>query len=234
MDLVLTDPPYNIRREQNRPNSSHDVLSKQDMVKFVDLVDGTLVRGGHAVVYCSFLQFHQWFKAFSSVTEEETEHDAVDPEITKTVEKQVFTIEQKPLTFTRARGNYTSNPAGRRLTHMSMTEIAIHVWRNGLPGQEMLDRVNYNVGQYVPSTLPGWTCTTDNIPRLTAVEKVYSDTRGENNRRLLLRPEQKTLASLKTTIDKYSQPGGLVMDQFAGWFSTARACMLLPRHRRSV
>lgn len=40
------------------------------MRSFVDMVDIVLVRGGHAVLFSSFAQFHQWCTEFMTMMEE--------------------------------------------------------------------------------------------------------------------------------------------------------------------
>ena len=234
VDFVLTDPPYNIRRTKERPNSDYDSLSEEDMRGVVDVVDAVLVKGGHAVVFCSFAQFPDWCAEFMTLTEDVDVVESVEQDEPGNVEKPVFTVESTPLKFIRARGNYQANPVGKRLTHASMVEVAVHLWKNGLDGSDMLGKVDYSVGSYVPSTLPGWTDTIDNIPRIPAAEVVYSEEVGENGKRLRLCPEQKSVAVMKTLVAQYSAPGGLVLDPFCGTFAVAKACLSLPQHRRCV
>ena len=49
-----------------------------------------------------------------------------------------------------------------------------------------------------------------------------------------LRAEQKPILLLQELISRFSQPGDVVVDFFAGTFSTAAACLTLPNHRRFV
>ena len=49
----------------NQDNSGHDRLSQEDIDEVVDLIDSTIVPGGHAVVFCSFLQFRGWYDSFA-------------------------------------------------------------------------------------------------------------------------------------------------------------------------
>ena len=74
----------------------------------------------------------------------------------------------------------------------------------------------------------------DNFQRLHNSEIVLMDVRGENNKRLMLRPEQKSEAVLKSIISKFTHPGELVCDPFGGALSTARACLQLPLQRRCI
>jgi len=64
--LVLIDPPYNIRRERRRENSSYDHLFPDDMNKVIQLVDDLLRPGGHCIIFCSVQQFPEWSNAFNT------------------------------------------------------------------------------------------------------------------------------------------------------------------------
>lgn len=61
--LIITDPPYNTRRQKNRPNSEHDVFTIEDIVKFVNFIKLVLNPGEHAIIFCSHLQFNSWYGA---------------------------------------------------------------------------------------------------------------------------------------------------------------------------
>lgn len=50
----------------------------------------------------------------------------------------VFTMEQNPLHFVCAIGNFLQNPSFLRLGHTSKVESAVHLWRNGNPMRENL------------------------------------------------------------------------------------------------
>lgn len=48
------------------------------------------------------------------------------------------------------------------------------------------------------------------------------------------RPEQKSAAGVKDIVRTFSQPVHVVLDPCVGTFATAKACMMLPRHRRFI
>lgn len=58
--LVLIDPPYNIRREDPRDNADCDHLLPTDISKVVQLVDDLLRSAGHAIVMFFVQQFPVW------------------------------------------------------------------------------------------------------------------------------------------------------------------------------
>lgn len=100
--------------------------------------------------------------------------------------------------------------------------------------REILGLVDYKRGGYIPSTVLGWTNTVDNIPSLTASEKLYIDKVRNNSCSLLHQPEHKSPAVLKTILRKYSQPVDLVFDLFSSSLSTERACLLMWQHGRRL
>ena len=234
VQLVMTDPPWNYRRERKLDNSEHDVLSDEDMKRVVDAIIEVLAPGGHVIIFCSAYQFRRWVQLFSSKRVKVIDYDEDDPDKEVIVEKKPFEVERNPLYFQRAPGFYQATPSARRLTHLSTTEQAIHVWRTGCSAADNFSRVNYERGGFVPSRHKGYTDCIDNIPRLTPQEKVYTDEVNSNDRPKMLRPEQKSVALLKTIISKYSQPGDIVFDPFAGSYSTGRSCMSLLSHRRCI
>ena len=236
VDLILTDPPYNIRNEKEKPNSDYDTFPDEDFLNFTEFADETLAPGGQAVIFCSFMQFSTWVNNFRSIIETVQEQDDKDASKIVTENKRVFTVEDIPLKFMRTKGYYNTTPAGRRLNHMSMGEIAMHAWKkNGVSYTDILNRVNYTAPPYVPSSFPGWTDTIDNIPRLPKNEVVYQtgpSTTG--SRRPMVRPEQKNVSLMKTLLAKYCPAGGMVCDPFSGTFAVAKACISLPEHRKCV
>ena len=68
--LVLTDPPFNHRRESGRSNSDHDSLSSSQLKKAAVVVDQLLMIGGNAVIFTSPIQFRGWHKALKTVSGE--------------------------------------------------------------------------------------------------------------------------------------------------------------------
>ena len=64
VQLILTDPPYNIRRQLNAENSNYDVLTVHDMNDIVTQVSSMLLRGGHGHIFCASLQFETWYRMF--------------------------------------------------------------------------------------------------------------------------------------------------------------------------
>lgn len=134
----------------------------------------------------------------------------------------------------RAPGKFPSTPAGRRLTNQCMTENDVHLWQNGKTTMKKQVLLDYGRGSFVPSRNLGWTETIEKIAHLMGREKSYTDRLDKYKRPLLIQPEQKGMAVMKYLVDKYSQPGDLVYDPFAGSYPTGRVCLSLPLHSRYI
>jgi hypothetical protein len=64
--LVLTDPPYNTRREYGAGNSDYDKLSLSTMKEAADVIEKLLRPHGHAFIFCSFQQAMEWRSVLES------------------------------------------------------------------------------------------------------------------------------------------------------------------------
>ncbi|MEM1002550.1 MAG: DNA methyltransferase, partial [Bacteroidota bacterium] len=236
VDLLLTDPPYGTRKELKKPNSGHDELTAEDMKNFAKFAGRVLKPGGHGIIFCSDLQFKDWFLTLSKIREEEPDYEADDSgAVMKSVAK--FKVESISLNFIRAPGYYQSNPVRNNLTHASVVERAIHFWRRGESLSEERKKVDYASTSSSSSTYPGWTNVVTNVQRPTAEEIVYMKDNNENGNaanRIMVRPEQKGILWMSNLIEKFSKPGDLVVDCFSGTFSVAKACFLLSKHRRFI
>ena len=203
VQLVLTDPPYNSRRELASHNSDHDVLHDADMVLFAEITVRMLRCGGHAIIFCDAQQFPAWTSAFNKYSSA----------------KEVA-VDSMPLVITRHPRAFTQDPLWKSTTLTNMHEFAVHVTKlgAGLTGHRM---VNYRRFNYVPSHQEGYTNSVTGVPKLKAGEGLLLD----DGR--LLRPEQKPLPLLQELVARFSQPGDIVVDCFAGTYSTAAACLAM-------
>lgn len=61
VSLLITDPPYNTRNEQDIFNSTYDVLSEEKMVVVAEIEAKVLNPGGHVHLFCSAYQFRFLF-----------------------------------------------------------------------------------------------------------------------------------------------------------------------------
>ena len=233
---VITDPPYGIRQQNlpTRNDVSYDELSTSEMAAFVRLLETVLTTGGHGHIFCSFDQFPQWKQLLRAVSRVEQDHDDENP--AKTIRKRIrtFKVEKVPLQYVNSYGNYNRNPNLPSLTHMSMTQSAVHFWSAGLPYDQSLKTIDYSDKGFVQSSLPPTSNTTDNIPKLTGQEVVYKTDPDNPGPRQRLRAEQKGIDQMKMIVSKFCPAGETVLDPFAGTYSTAKACLSLNKHRRCI
>lgn len=59
-DLFLADPSYDILHERGKSSPFYDVITKQDISDMLDLAEGILRPGRHALFFCSPLHFPDW------------------------------------------------------------------------------------------------------------------------------------------------------------------------------
>lgn len=223
VQLVLTDPPYNIRRVRGDENSDYDHMTVQDMMEFVDLVGLVLRPGGHGIIFCSYQQHRRWVKLFS-----EKMVDNEDEE-----KSSMFAVDPTPLITVRHSNHFTGNPVRSSCGLMNSAEYAVHVKKNGLRFSDELKMVNYRGFNHIKSTMQGFRNVIDNVKRLVPGEQVrmWDD---ELNKSMPLRCEQKSIALMQELICRFSQPNDIVLDTFAGTFSTAVASVQLSQPRRFI
>ena len=239
-DLILTDPPYNSRFAQDRDNSDHDQFNDEDMERFVQFCRKVMSFGSHAHIFCSALQFSTWVELFNQPEfgKFTKVHDSDDSDVDgdeDEMEGQVFSVEPIPLHYTKQRGYYNTDPRLQRLSHLSVVEQAVHVWKNGMVFQCALEKINYGRSGTIRSVHPGTCNEMNNIPRVPNNEKIFLPSHSKQmGPRQMLRPEQKSRQWMMDIIEKFTKPGDLVVDPCAGTFSVAMACMLMPKHRKFV
>ena len=255
VDLILTDPPFNTRRQTKSRNSAHDNLQYVQMEKVASLAARVLKPGGHGVIFCSDLQFGDWYNVLVKETVDDSDENGSEqrPPSTSSA-KSVFVVEKKSLCFLRKPGYYNNGPNRHPNVHVNMEEMAVHFWKRGGASSSVNRAVNYHHTSLTGSTYPLWTNVMTNIPRPTAEETIYvpqepetqsregpGEQQGEEQpatsaegKKVLLRPEQKADIWLMDLVAKFSPAGGRVVDLFAGTYSVARACMKLPKHRQYI
>ena len=216
VQLVLTDPPYNHRRENGQSNSSHDVLTEDDMKETVDTVLEMNRDGGHVVIFTSPRQFRDWAVLFSELKSDEGEVE--------------YKVDPHPLVLINSPGHYFGNVRKKTTALFPVTQWSMHCTKTGLPSQEAFDLVAYSNHGHTGSRYPGWTNVIDNVDRLQPGEALRAKALGSSTA-TMVRPEQKSRKLLKELISRFTKPGDIVADLFAGTFSTAAACMTLPKHR---
>lgn len=211
VQLILSDPPYNVRRARGKPDSDYDSLSKSD-IKDIAKICGQLLReGGHAIFFCSIEQFNLYVKAFE---EEKTAGDT-----------RMFTVTSTPLVFVPKPGTYGRPMNRTKLTYSNITEFAFHAARRGGRSRlaETINMVNWKHFGYVESTHAAHTNVIDGV-RMERGERLTSGS-------AMVRPEQKSLSLTQELIERNTKEDDIVVDLFAGTGTTGLACVTTLVHR---
>lgn len=117
------------------------------------------------------------------------------------------------------------------LKHTSIVKKAVYFWQNSPSFSEAIENVDFDTPGEVETIDGGWTILMMNIRRLPQEEHVYKVKRGESVCNLLMRLEQKNAACMKDIVQKFTNPGDLVVDACVEMFSVTRACMPILKHR---
>lgn len=198
VDIILTEQPYNIRRHGAVPYSEHDKMTDEDIWNVRKFVAQRLFPGGHAVMFCSFLQFDWWHSLFRKKGVQKLEDSGVNmgrmeggtSRSNAAGEEDIFgkdeeelqddqatpglKVENIPQLFVRVPDNYKGNPLRQTVDHTCVTETAIHLWRYEDGNTSHLSKDNYCDTGSSPSQFPSWTIVTNNMPRLKANDVVYA------------------------------------------------------------
>ena len=221
VQLVLTDPPFNVRRDRGRSHAEYDELRREQYESFVQCVDEMLRPGGHALIFCSAQQFNIWREAF-------TAHATTSGDSTSSSERSqpTFWVASTPLYCIYHPSVCNGFPGRATFALSNMAEVIIHVMKKGPQFKEGKLMVNYKCFNYVPSQYPATRNIINNVMALVPGER-HMVKSGDTSR--MLRPEQKCVSLLKELISRFSQAGDIVVDPFAGTFSTAIACFTLDK-----
>ena len=228
--LVLIDPPYNVRSEARKPNSEYDLLFADDMDKVLQTIDAFLRPGGHCIIFCSAQQFPIWLSKIQTYSLRQSQVGADVSEGSG----RTFTVDSVPMVLVNKVNANKSFPGRSSCALQSNAEFAVHLKRNGLAYSSEHAMVNYRPFGYISSSFSATKNTIDNIPLLSPNEGLFWPREDGKKRKGLVRPEQKSLQLLKELVSRFSQPGDKVVDFFAGSFSTAVACFSLPGTRKFV
>lgn len=106
------------------------------------MVDPVLVYIVPSVIFCSHVQFLEWYNELPRITEKEDVADEKHAKTTKVVEQDIFSFEKVPWKLMRDKGNYNTDPRKLKVSsHMSMDEIAVHCYRNELNISENVEKI---------------------------------------------------------------------------------------------
>jgi DNA modification methylase len=206
VQLVLTDPPYNTRRDREIRNSAYDDLSIEDVQEAASITTSLLRPGGHAIIFCAPQQFKDWKCALEK-----------HPEII---------VDSMPMALVRAPGTYFQPPSRKNTTLVNMYELAVHATRRG-EGRDGWNMVSYRTFEQVQSRFQGYCNVIDNVPRPSPGETLMRPCLAEDGTEHL-RSEQKPVLLMRELIYRFSMAQDVVVDLFSGTYTTAAACLSMP------
>jgi len=236
VQLVLTDPPYNTRRQAQSNRSFYDVLTVEDARDFVELCRVLLRPGGHVLIFCAWAQVNMWVDLLRA---------SVDQVVVGCAGKTkgdvragndapaAFIVNSHPTYALRVVHGRVSR--GRTSTTSSnMSEVIVRAVRSGADAAAAHVMVNYRSFGAVPSRFRPFDNVIDNVPDLPSDEVLLAV--DANGKQFKVRAEQKCVALMTELIQRHSQPGDVVVDPFCGTCTTAAAAMSIPggQHRRVV
>lgn len=220
VQLVLCDPPYNIRADRSLEQSAHDVFTSDDMQRAARLFQTVVRPGGHVLIFCSAGQLGPWMDTLKALKD-------MDPVGRKSL--SAFRVDGHPLVAIK--DAHAVNSLRQSTTNLSnKVEFIVHATRAGVSREECYAMVNYRTWNAVPSRFLAHDNVIDNVRPPHFKEVVL---RWRDGSRQWIRPEQKCLALILELLLRFSQPGDIVLDTFAGTCVTAAACIraVLGQHR---
>ena len=244
IDFVLTDPPYNIRRNAEKANSYYDSMTMEDIDKLTELFKFAMKPGAHGIIFCSYQQFEVYRTSLNNHTIELKDYET-DPSGNTKHYKPLFVVESTPIVLIKKDGG-SIVPVRGGASHVNMTEICVHFWKRSPDGHEVRQNVDWKTLPNFPSRFPGWSNVISDVPQPVGEEvrwmEVEQETPARNStnksmkksKRVRVRPEQKSIELLQFFIKKFTKPGDTVLDCCAGTASTLFACMSLQKHRKVI
>lgn len=185
----------------------------------------TLIRpGGHLLLFCLTQQLNPWMETLKALVD-------VNPSgLLATL--PAFSVDSHPLVAIKE--PHAVNTMRSQSTNLSnKADFIVHATRRGASAEKAFVQVNYRTWNIVPSQYPAHDNFIDHVrpPHYNEVVR-----RRRDGSRPWLRPEQKSLALILELVLRFSQPGDIVVDAFAGTCVTAAACIraVLGQHRLVV
>lgn len=133
VDFLLSHLPYNDGSRREDINSHYDVLDLDSITEAGAL--GKLVMGPWAdgYLFCSAIQFSQYYKIQSREREEEDSDsdgtETISTEENKYKKRAILEVEDVTMYYNRETAHMRSSNFSRKAHHAHAFEHAVHVWR---------------------------------------------------------------------------------------------------------
>lgn len=221
VQLLLTDPPRNLLRALGSETPKYEQLERHDMQDMAHLAFRLLKPGGHVVLFCSAMLFADWQKAFARF------------KIPQSREK-AFLVESSPLIFLPQKRYGVGERTSNAWLHDNISEFALHAVRCLEEESEPTEKAQLTPHGHVHSRYQPSMNIMDNVPAVTDSEIIFQPPINFQSAasRAKLRAGQKSVSLFRELVCRYSKPEDLVLDPFAGTFTTAEACLSVEEPRR--
>ena len=143
------------------------------MDRVVNEIDELLMPGGHALIFCSAIQFAKWYELIVNYRKDGEKPAKVQRTDSggRRLRNQVFSAEETPMVFIKKKDNIVSRRF-RSFGHVNGYEMAIHLWKPNGPVNAQT-RVKYrNQGYIVEDGYPRFSNVMAEIPRVVKPEAV--------------------------------------------------------------
>lgn len=142
MDLLLSNPPHNVRNVRGDVNSYYNFLTFEGTADAVAFGKQVMGQGAYGHLFRSVLQLGRWAKMLSKARkEEESDSDGRADIATKKgggKKKAVCEVQVVPLYYTQEVGNMVASIFSRRAHYLNVCEEAVHSCRKASPYGDML------------------------------------------------------------------------------------------------
>lgn len=258
VQLVLTDPPYNTRRERRAKDAEYDVFEDSDYRVAANLFRDLLRAGGHVLIFCSCQQLPIWTDALRACRVGDDGDDREGPStapVPSRVKKRrrrddgsssaathraapasthAFIVDDVPLLVIKDPHAFSAGQTFSSVVLTSKAEVVVHATRTGLSSSDAHTQVSYRCFGYVPSDYAASANVINNVRALPRAEAVLRDPSARAGP--FLRPEQKVVALLQELIARFCHAGEWVADPFCGTLSVAVAALTMRagQYRRAL
>lgn len=124
--------------------------------------------------------------------------------------------------------------AAKLATYTSVIEMVIHFWRQGVLLGELAGHVDGERYREITTNHLWWSNAIKHILRVSPEEQIFSVWRDSSGKKMMLSAAQNSVEWTMDLLFNFRMAGELVVDTCPGTWTTAKACLQLPEHRRFV
>lgn len=162
-------------------------------------------------IFCTSVQFGEWYPVLLSQKEDVLGDEPVQGE-EGVFQKTLTDVNKKPLPYTGAPGNYSSDPRSEQISHTPRDNTAVNFRSTDFRHTDMLKRLFYQAPRYILSHQQQWNSEMNNIPRSQRFEIVHGADVAASGRCLMLRLGQESVGWMLDLVARFCAPADLMHD----------------------